>query len=262
MIMRDFSSDSFPIVVAHRGASAAYPENTLESFLAAAEAGAEAVELDVRLSADGVPVVVHDPELSRVAGVPGLVHRRIAADLKTLDVSGGSGRRAEIPLLAEVLESLSGRVGLDLEIKNIPGEPDFDSPREAAVEATLRALDAASFSGPVLVSSFNWLTIERSLELAPEVPTGFLTVSGVDPGAALVYAREAGHAWILPASDGVLAAGPGLMEEARASGIRVGTWVTDDEPGLRALFGSGVDAVASNDPALAVAVRDAVRAAR
>jgi glycerophosphoryl diester phosphodiesterase len=260
MIMRDFSSDSFPIVVAHRGASAAYPENTLESFLAAAKAGADAVELDVRLSADGVPVVIHDSELSRVAGVPGLVHEKTAADLKRLDVSGGSGRPARIPLLAEVLEALSGRVGLDLELKNIPGEPGCDSPHEAVVEATLRALNTSSFSGPVLLSSFNWLTIERSLELAPEVPTGFLTMSGIDPWAALVYAQEAGHPWILPHVDAVLGAGPQLMEEARTSGIRVGTWVTDDESALRELFGRGVAAVASNDPALAVAVRNVVRA--
>lgn len=259
MVPSDFSRESLPLVVAHRGASSAYPENTLESFTAAVDAGADAVEFDVRLSADGVAVVVHDPDVSRVSGRPGLVHELTLEQLKRLDVSGGAGAPARIPTLAEVLEALSGRTGFDIEIKNIPGEPGFDSPREAAVDATLRALDAAAFSGPVLVSSFNWLTIERSLRLAPEIPTGFLSVAGVHPSASLVYATEAGHRWVLPQADAVLAAGPGFVAEARASGVRVGTWVTDDEPTLRRLFASGVDAVATNEPALAVAVRAAWR---
>ena len=257
----DFAPDSFPLVVAHRGASAAYPENTLESFLAAVRAGAEAVEMDVRLSADGVPVVVHDGDVARTAGATGLVHELTVAELQALDVSGGrSGHGpARIPTLAEVLEALSGRVGLDLEIKNIPGEPAFDSPREAIVEATLAALEATPFDGPVLLSSFNWLAIARSRELAPEVPTALLTLGDVDPATSLAFARKAGHRWILPQAEAVLAAGQGFLEGAREAGILVGTWVTDDEEDLRRLFRLGVDAVATNDPALAVAVRNSER---
>ena len=169
---------------------------------------------------------------------------------------------SEIPTLREVLDLLSGRTGLDLEIKNIPGEPAFDSPREAVVEATLQELEASGFSGPVLVSSFNWLSIERSRELAPQVPTGFLTIAAMDPQAAVVYAREAGHGWVLPHAEAVTRAGKDFVESAHESGLRVGTWVVDDEPGIRGMFEIGVDAVATNDPALGARVRAAALGGR
>jgi glycerophosphoryl diester phosphodiesterase len=259
MAASDFPPELLPLVVAHRGASATFPENTLESFAAAVEAGAQAVEFDVRLSADRVPVVVHDPDVSRRTDGAGFVHELTVAELKRLDAGGGGEPRTEIPTLREALDLLSGRVGVDIEIKNIPGEPAFDSPDEAVVAATLRELDAAAFSGPVLVSSFNWLSIERSRELAPDVPTGFLTIAAMDPFAAIVYAREAGHGWVLPQADAVRAAGGGFVEEAHGAGIRVGTWVADEEGPMAGLFQLGVDAVATNDPALGVRVRSGFR---
>ncbi|HYU57257.1 MAG TPA: glycerophosphodiester phosphodiesterase family protein, partial [Actinomycetota bacterium] len=91
---------------------------------------------------------------------------------------------------------------------------------------------------------------------------GFITVAPIEPAAALVYARTHGHEWILPQADALVAAGPGIVEEAHGSALRVGTWTVDDEDRLAELFAWGVDAVASNDPALAVRVRDRVRAAR
>jgi glycerophosphoryl diester phosphodiesterase len=246
----DFPPEHLPLVVAHRGASATSPENTLGAFDAAVAAGAPAVEFDVRLSADGVPVVVHDADVARVAGVPGLVHELTVEELRRLDVRG-----ARIPTLREVLDLLSGRTGIDIEIKNIPGEPAFDSPREAVLEACLRELDASSFSGPVLVTSFNWVTIERCRELAPGVPTGFLTIAAMDPRAALGYASDAGHRWVLPQVDAVLEAGEAFVDEVHAAGLLAGTWVVDDAERMGRLFAMGVDAVATNDPALGMRVR-------
>jgi glycerophosphoryl diester phosphodiesterase len=249
----DFPAQQLPLVVAHRGASATSPENTLEAFDAAVACGAPAVEFDVRLSADGVPVVVHDADLARVAGVSRLVHELTAAELRGLDVDGGP-----IPTLREVLDLLSGRAGVDIEIKNIPGEPAFDSPREAALEACLHELEASAFSGPVLVSSFNWLTIERCRRLAPELPTGFLTIAAMDPLSALYHARDAGHRWVLPQVEALVQAGEGFVAEVHDAGLLVGTWVVDDEGLMGRLFAWGADAVATNDPAMGVRVRSAL----
>jgi len=254
---RSFDERAFPLVVAHRGASATHPENTLAAFDAAIAAGADAVELDARLTADEVVVVLHDSDVGRVTGGAGPVSSLTLADVKRLRVGG-----EEIATLAETLRLLSGRAGVDVEIKNFPGEPSFDSPREAVAEAVLRALEEEAFAGPVIVTSFNWLSIERVRELAPNLPTGFITVAPIEPAAALVYARTHGHEWILPQADALVAAGPGIVEEAHGSALRVGTWTVDDEDRLAELFAWGVDAVASNDPALAVRVRDRVRAAR
>jgi glycerophosphoryl diester phosphodiesterase len=244
------------LVVAHRGASSTAPENTLLAFEEAARAGADVVELDVRLTRDDVPVVLHDPDVSATTDGGGQVHTLSVAEVKRLD-AGGGGRRAEIPTLDEALEAI-GRagVGVDLEIKNIPGEAAFDSPDEAVLTATLEALDRVGFSGPVLVSSFNWITIEACRRLAPELETGFLTVAAVDPRAALDYARQNGHPFILPQAAALVAADESFVREAHQEGVRVGTWTVDDEVLLERLFGWDVDAVASNDPALAVAVRD------
>jgi glycerophosphoryl diester phosphodiesterase len=145
---------------------------------------------------------------------------------------------------------------VDIEIKNIPGEPSFDSPREAALEACLGALDESAFSGPVLVSSFNWLTIERSREVRPDIPTGFLTIGAMDPRAAFVYAREAGHRWVLPNAAALLTAGDAFVQEVHGAGMLVGTWVVDDREPFAQLLALGVDAVATNDPELGVAARE------
>ncbi len=91
-----------------------------------------------------------------------------------------------------------------------PGEPDFDGSRELAVEATLRALDAIGFTGLALVSSFNPLSIARSRELSPDVPTGLLTTEDVEARVALGFAHGQGHGWVLPFTASVLAAGPSL----------------------------------------------------
>lgn len=241
-------------MVAHRGASARVPENTLAAFEAAVADGADVVELDVRLTADGIPVVLHDPDVSATTEGTGFVHELSLREVKRLDASRGQGDRQEIPTLAEALETIRG-VGANLEIKNLPGEPAFDSPREATLGAALEVLGATGFEGPVLVSSFNWLTIERARELEPGVSTGFLTIAAVDPWASLVYVRSRGHDFVLPQGPALAAAGPDFVRDARADGVRVGTWVVDDEDVLTTLFSWGVDAVATNDPRLAVEVR-------
>lgn len=250
------------LIVAHRGASATEPENTLAAFEAALAAGADAIELDVRLTSDGVPVVMHDADVAGATNGSGFVHEMTLADVKRLDASGGAGARAEVPTLVEVLEAVGDRAGVDLEIKNLPGEPAFDSPSESILDATLEALEVSSFPGPVLISSFNWLTIERCKQVAPEIPTGFLTIAAIDAHAALVYTRGNGHDFVLPQTPALLQAGEGLVREAHDHGVRVGTWVADEEPVLETLFSWGVDAIACNDPASALAVRTRVLSAQ
>jgi glycerophosphoryl diester phosphodiesterase len=255
---RRFRDHSFPLVVAHRGASADEPENTLQAFDAAVAADADAVEFDVRMSADGHAVVIHDPEVDRTTGGHGLVRDFTLEGLKRLRVRAGSGW-LEIPTLIEALSMLSGRVAIDVEIKNLPGEPDHDPDAEAAVEATLRALDGTGFVGAVLISSFNPRSIARSRVLAPEVPTGLLAVGAMPLEDALGLAAEGGHDWVLPAASAVLAAGEQIVTRAGSSGLRLGTWIVDDPATAGTLARWGLDAIATNDPRTIV---PAVTAAR
>jgi glycerophosphoryl diester phosphodiesterase len=247
-----------PAVVAHRGASSDLPENTLAAFEAAVEVNADMIELDVRLTADGVPVVLHDHDLGRTTDRSGGVHELTLAEVKRADASRGWASRQAVPTLAEVLELLRGTpTGVDVEIKNLPWEPGHD-PEDAVVGAVLDVLADEGFSGSVLLSSFNPRTLERARALAPEVPTGLLTIAAFDAREALGHAVAGGHAAVLPQAPAVLEAGPGLVEACRDAGVALGTWTVDDEDTLATLFGWRVDAVATNRPALGVAVRDRV----
>lgn len=261
MASLNLERQKWPAIVAHRGASARFPENTLESFLAAIQAGADLVELDVRLTADDVPVVLHDLDLSRTTDGSGPVHLVSLEELKRLDASGGGGPRMEIPTLQEALVALSGRVGVDVEIKNMPGEPSFDSPREAVVERTLGLIEETRFEGVIVLSSFNPSSIERAKQRRPDIPTGFITTATVDPWAALGYARTGGHDLVLPQAPALFEAGRSFIQAAHGDGIRVGTWTVDDPEAVERLFAMGVDAIATNDPGMAVPIRDRFRAA-
>jgi glycerophosphoryl diester phosphodiesterase len=247
-----------PMVVAHRGASLEQPENTIEAFEAAIDAGADAVEFDVRMTADGVAVVMHDPDVSRTTDGSGLVPELTLSDVRRLLIPLPSGGAAGVPTLQEALGCLAGRAAADIEIKNLPGEPGFTSDREEAVEATLKALDEVGFRGPMIVSSFNPASIAHSRRLRAEVPTGLLTSYDVDAADALARAAGEGHPWVLPFVAKVLEAGEGFCERVREAGVLLGVWIADDPSMARTLFGWGVDAVATNDPRAIVAVRDEV----
>jgi glycerophosphoryl diester phosphodiesterase len=243
------------LVVAHRGASAHEAENTLPAFELAIAAGADVVEFDVRMTADDVAVVMHDADVARTTSGSGLVRDLALADVKALSIRTAGGGATEVPTLEEALVCLSGRAAVDVEIKNIPGEPDFDPARELAVEATLHALASIAFVGFALVSSFNPLSIARAHELTPDVPTGLLTTGDVQASVALAFAHAQGHPWVLPSTGAVLAADPSLAEEAHRLGMRLGTWLTDDPAVAVELMRRGVDAVATNDPAAIVIAR-------
>jgi glycerophosphoryl diester phosphodiesterase len=251
-----FERPSRPLVVAHRGASIEHPENTIEAFDAAIAAGADAVEFDVRMTADGAAVVMHDPDVSRTTDGTGLVTELTLSDVRRLRIPLPGGGAAGVPSLEEALGCLAGRAAADIEIKNLPGEPGFTPDREPAVEATLDALDEVGFPGPVIVSSFNPQSIARSRQLRPEVSTGLLTSYDVDATEALTRAVGEGHPWVLPFVVKVLEAGEGFCAEVREAGASLGVWVADDPSMARSLFEWGVDAVATNDPRTIVVVRD------
>jgi len=239
-----------PMVVAHRGASIEQPENTIEAFEAAIDAGADAVEFDIRMTADGYAVVMHDPDVSRTTDGAGLVSEMTLEEIRKLGV----------PTVEEALACLTGRAAADIEIKNLPGEPGFTSDREPAVEATLDALDAAGFPGQVIVSSFNPASIAHSRRLRPDVPSGLLTSYDVDADEALRRATADGHPWVLPFVLKVLEADGGFADRVRAGGALLGVWIADDPDTARRLFELGADAVATNDPRTVVRVRDEVAA--
>ncbi len=155
-------------VWAHRGASAFAPENTMSAFKAAEEAGADGVELDVHLSRDGVPVVIHDETLDRTTSGHGPVMAVTAAELLELDAGSwfsSDFAGEQIPLLAEVLAWAGERLRLNIEIKS-------DDAGQAVLDA-LKEFPQAR----VLISSFNHKLLLRIRQANTQVPIGFLSDS-------------------------------------------------------------------------------------
>lgn len=160
-----------PAVVAHRGASAAAPENTLAALRLAAAMGARWAECDVRLSADGVAVVLHDATLERTTDGRGPVAARTAAELAALDAGGWfdaafAGER--VPTLAAVTAEASRLgLGLNLEIK-------AESAAAAGATADAVAPVLAAWSGALVVSSFHATALAALRETAPALRRGML----------------------------------------------------------------------------------------
>ena len=154
--------------IAHRGyhdRAQSRPENSLPAFEAAI-ASRYAIECDLQLTADGIPVVFHDDELSRLTGVPGCIRDRRAADLRPLRLC----RTSEwIPTLDELLDLTEGRVPLVIELKHMPGR---DSGFARAVADRLRRYD-----GPATLMSFDPGLIAAVKAAAPHLPRG-LTAEG------------------------------------------------------------------------------------
>jgi len=246
------------LVIAHRGASASDPENTLPAFDAAIGAGADAVELDVRVTSDGVGVAIHDPDVARTTDGEGLVHELTLEQVQELSILTPEGAAVGVPNLDEVVALVGERAGIMFEIKNLPGLPGFDPFGEPGVEETLRAISESPVSA--LVASFNPRSIERCRDLARErVQTGFLSSSAMDPVTAVRYAASVGHRWILPNVAALKSAGEEVILRAHASGVRVGSWVVDDPDDIEMLMSWGVDAVITDVPEVAVPLRDGMR---
>jgi glycerophosphoryl diester phosphodiesterase len=241
--VRRFGERDVPAIVAHRGASSTYPENTLPAFEAAIELGAPFVEFDVRLSSDGVPVVIHDATLERTTVGTGPVHERSVAELGRLSV----------PALAEVLELASGRCGVLVEIKIPTGAGSDGAP---TVDAVVAELERTAFDGPVIVISFDPRSIDVARGSGLDVSTGFLFGEHVAFREALAHAIAHGHGVVLPGSRALDAAEPDAIDRTHAAGIRAITWTIDDPSDVDRYLDLGVDGIASNDPAMARSVLD------
>ena len=168
-------------VIAHRGASRMARENTVEAFRLAAVVGAHAVELDVRRTADGVLVVHHDPMLP---------DGRLIAGLDVADLP------AHIPSLTAALDACTG-MWVNVEIKNDPGEGDFD-PTDSIADHTVALLQARAEDDRWVISSFRLETVDRCRALAPAIRTAWLTYTISDGVVGTIAERghAAWHPWV------------------------------------------------------------------
>lgn len=167
-----------PKVIGHRGAKAYAPENTLESIETAASLGVEWVELDVKLTRDNVPIIFHDEELERTTNGSGLVAQTDYEDIKQLEAGSwfaDSFAGIKIPTLEEAVDVILKRgLGLNLEIKPCPGREKETA--EIALDHLSQYWDDPSL---LLISSFQHVSLEAAMDLAPDYARGLL-IGGED----------------------------------------------------------------------------------
>lgn len=236
---------ALPIIVAHRGSSALAPENTMAAFLQAVRDGAHAVELDVRLTNDDIPIVIHDSRLDRTTSGHGLVRDHDFLSVRKLD-AGGWFRRdftgERVPALRDVLERLPGSIGVNIELKTTRR----DRHGEFLASAVCAAVQRCRAENRVLVSSFRHDLVRRTKEMLPEVAAAFLfhplRRSGLLP---LRTMRSADAGMMVMSGASIRKRTVGL---AHGRGYLIGEYTVNTSRRLRRSLRFGVDAIFTNDP--------------
>lgn len=234
------------LLIAHRGSSGVAPENTLAAFRRAVRDGADMIELDVRLSADGEPVVIHDRRLFRTTGARGRVREWTAAELEKLSAGARRGRAwagERIPRLTTVLRTLPTTIGLNIEVKT-----DGDRQRSGLmVERLAGLLRSAAGRRDILISSFDHGFLRTFHRRFRSVPVAVLYLAVRDFGRSpLLLARRAG-ADVFVCSRTQLRTR--WIRKAHAGGIRVLVYGVNTVRQLAVLLRRGVDGVMTDYPA-------------
>ena len=231
-------------ILGHRGFSSDYPENTMLAFQKAIDAGADGFEFDVKLSKDGVIVVMHDSSVDRTTNGVGTVSSLTLSELKSLDAGIKKGIAFEnepIPTLHEVLDKFGKETILNIELTNYGA--DY-SPQLASSVADL--LKNYGYGENIMVSSFLFKNLSQMKEALPDIQCALLTQKGIKG----FFGRNVlNHSLSIDAlhpehSDVT----PGLIKRERQCGRKIRTWTVDDMDEILKLDKMDIDAVMTDNP--------------
>lgn len=247
-------------IVAHRGASAHHPENTLASFAAALELDVEGVELDVSLTADGVPVILHDPTLDRTSNGSGNVSELTFDELGAFDV--GAGER--IPSVRSVVELAAGRKQITFDIKDARALPALldiitEHPRlswsaTSGLREALEELIRLCPTARIHVGSLGSASLDDLRAMAREAS---YPEEEVDVAAQRVHSRQLGLRESIEFATRIGATGLGVWDrgisesdvaDIHDAGLTASVWTVNDAARAAELFSWGVDSIATDDP--------------
>lgn len=236
---------SVPLIIGHRGASTVAPENTMAAFREAIAVGADGIEFDVRLTRDGVPVVIHDRTLRRT----GRVNQRIGdlswQELSKVDVGSWfrpSFASETVPSLRELFELFESNHGsLYLEMK-------CDSPAEyrPLAEACCGLINEFSFKERVVVECFQLTAIKIVKEIDRDIKTAALFDRAFTDQSIITRATEIGA---MAVALHHRLARKSLVEKSKQAGLHVAVWTVDDPTWVERAKEIGIDALMTNDPA-------------
>lgn len=215
----------------------------MSAFRLAVEQRAELVELDVQVTSDGVPVVIHDPTVDRTTNGRGMVGSMSVAGLKALRIETG-GKPETVPTLNELLAWASGRVPVSLEIKR-----DGPLVHPEVVEKVVDSVVSHGMEGQCAIISFDHALVKKARGICPRLVGGVLFACAPVRPARL--AEDASAQAILPHWTSLDVR---MVREAHEAGLAVCPWVADSEEEMRWVLSLGVDAIATNHPARLAAI--------
>ena len=228
-------------IVAHRGASAAAPENTVAAVERAIESGAQWVEIDVQETADGEVVVIHDRDLKKIGGVPITVAGSTLKELQQVDIGSWFGPEfsdQRIPTLRQVLQLCKDEIKVNIELKYYGAQVQLEK-RVAEI------VDAAGMADQVVVMSLSLPGIRKMRQVRPQWSLGLLSSVAVGDIAALDVDFLALNA---------KSTSRHLIRRIHANGKKVMVWTVNDTLGMSSMAARGVDSIITDEPALGVSV--------
>lgn len=225
-----------PVVTAHRGYSAAAPENTLPAFQLAIDQGCEWAELDVQMTRDGVVMVTHDTSLRRCTGRNENIYDLTYNEVRKLDAGRWFGQKytgAKVPTLEEVLDLCKGKIQLNIEIKPNAATPELEA-------ETIRIIREKGFAQDCTITSQSYETLCKVKELAPEIRTGYILALGV------------GSYYDLPAADFFSVQSTfitsGMVQQIHKRSKTISAWTVNREEDASELLSIGVDDLITDKP--------------
>jgi glycerophosphoryl diester phosphodiesterase len=227
--------------IGHRGASARAPENTLASFETAIGDGADGLEFDVRLTRDGVPIVLHDATVDRTTSGRGVAAALDFDQIRRLDAGSWFAPRfrdERVPTLADTLDLARGRCGVNIELKIETGDP------ARLARAVAVVIAGARFRGWLVVSSFSKPALFAARAAMPRAALGCLASR---TARGLRATHKALGLWSFHPH--LRLATPRRLRLARDLGLRVLVWPVNDGRAARRLAAAGVDGIMTDDPA-------------
>ena len=216
----------------------------MAAFEIALKMGADYIEVDVHLSKDGIPVVIHDSSLERTTDGKGKVKDKTLEELKKLDAGSWFSeefKEERIPTLEEVLNFSSGRIGVVIEIKS---GSDLSDGIEEKIVKLIREKDMAE---EVIVISFNYDRLKKINDIDSDIDTGFLY--GGEVPDLFEKALEGGIDYISPAWQG---ADESLIKEAHSNNLKVSLWTINDPEVMKQFINLKADAITTDRPDLLI----------
>jgi glycerophosphoryl diester phosphodiesterase len=232
------------LVIGHAGAAGVAPANTLASVQACIDAGAHGMEIDVQLTSDDVPVLLHDTTLDRTTNLTGPIREHSFAEVEAADAGGGES----VPSLADVLALVAGRLSVMCELKATPGDDALDSLLTDRVADVIADAEAAPWTA---IQSCQREIVERSREVAPSIPVTRISAPQTeDQVEQLISGTVRRGAQAISVRDSSIT--PALVLSAKQRHLTVWTWTPDSADEWDRVIDAGVDGIITNYPKLLV----------